>query len=97
MYPLSTDVPNHRLGWYCRKRIRNYATNDNRTGVRLQITHLIRLARPRRLGVWVIQMLRAAPVEKPATAGALMNSTLMGTLGEWDIRAGLSTYNPTQS
>jgi len=82
MYLSSSDEPHNRPGLACRRRIRDSATTYDRTDVRLEVTHGITLLRPRRLTDWVMQMVRAAPVEKPATAGALMNSTFIETLGE---------------
>jgi hypothetical protein len=79
-HPQSSDERYNPLGWYYRKRIRYNARNHYHAGVRLQVTYSIYFEIPIRLGIWVIQMLRAAPVEKPATAGALINSTFYGNV-----------------
>ena len=95
MYRSSSDEPHHRPGLTCGKRIRDNATMYGSTDVRLQVTYLVTLVRPRRLGVWVMQILRAAPVEKPATAGALMNSTFYGSVcvsGVFELACSLTIH-----
>jgi hypothetical protein len=76
----SSDEPHNWAGLSCGGRIRNYATTYGHTDIKLQVTHLIVPAAPRRLGAWSTQIVSAAPVENPATAGALINSTFYGNV-----------------